>query len=160
MIQKVHRMRKKQIQNSPIFNSDVFPNPIDLHVGQKLRERRVRTGMSQEKLAEATNVTFQQIQKYESAKNRISASRLFQFSVLLSVPVDYFFEGIDLSGKSNHIGLSDNGQEAYVVEDQQQKQLDKDMKKLNKAFTTISDEKVRKIVLDNILSTIKLAAKS
>ena len=113
-------MRKKEILKSPVFNSDIFPNPIDIHVGQKLRERRMRMGLSQEKLAEATNVTFQQVQKYETAKNRISASRLYQFAVLLGVPVDYFFEDFALEDapqpeKTTPKGLSDNKQAAFSM---------------------------------------------
>ena len=113
-------MRKKEILKSPIFDNEVFPNPIDIHVGQKLRERRMRMGLSQEKLAEATNVTFQQVQKYETAKNRISASRLYQFAVLLGVPVDYFFEGFALEERAadseDKKGLSDTKQAAFSMQ--------------------------------------------
>lgn len=68
------------------------PNPIDVHVGGRVRLRRTLLGMSQEKLGEAVGLTFQQIQKYERGANRIGASRLFDFSRVLEVPVDYFFD--------------------------------------------------------------------
>jgi transcriptional regulator with XRE-family HTH domain len=68
------------------------PNPIDVHVGSRVRLRRTLLGMSQEHLAEALGLTFQQVQKYERGANRVGASRLFDLSRVLDVPVDYFFE--------------------------------------------------------------------
>lgn len=65
--------------------------PVDVHIAKKLRQFRLVAGMSQDKLGELTGVTFQQIQKYEKAKNRISASRLFEFAQLLNKPVSAFF---------------------------------------------------------------------
>lgn len=70
-----------------------LPNPIDRHVGSRVRMRRAMLSMSQEKLGEALGLTFQQIQKYEKGTNRISASRLKQISQILEVPPSYFFEG-------------------------------------------------------------------
>lgn len=69
------------------------PNPIDKHVGSRVRMRRMMLGMSQEKLGDAVSLTFQQIQKYERGTNRIGASRLQQFANILQVPVGFFFEG-------------------------------------------------------------------
>src|SRR5437868_10904520 len=69
------------------------PNPIDKHVGSRVRMRRVLIGMSQEKLGEALSLTFQQVQKYEKGTNRIGASRLQQISNILGVPVSFFFDG-------------------------------------------------------------------
>ncbi len=68
------------------------PRPVDVHVGQRLRMRRTLLGMSQTKLGQAVGVTFQQIQKYERGANRVGASRLYQFSQVLEVPVSYFFD--------------------------------------------------------------------
>src|SRR5512144_1355925 len=68
------------------------PNPVDIHVGSRVRLRRTLLGLSQEKLGEAVGLTFQQIQKYERGANRIGASRLFEFSRILDVPVSFFFE--------------------------------------------------------------------
>lgn len=70
-------------------------HPIDLFVGSRVRQRRRLIGMTQHALAEAVNIRFQQIQKYESGANRISASRLWELSVALKVPVTYFFEGLE-----------------------------------------------------------------
>src|SRR5712664_2893543 len=69
------------------------PNPIDKHVGSRVRMRRMMLGMSQTKLGDALGITFQQVQKYEKGTNRISASRLQQISHTLQLPVSFFFEG-------------------------------------------------------------------
>ena len=69
-----------------------FPNPIDVHVGNRIRLRRTLLGMSQERLAEQIGLTFQQVQKYERGTNRVSSSRLFDLSRVLDVPIRYFFE--------------------------------------------------------------------
>lgn len=68
------------------------PNPVDIHVGGRVRLRRTLLGMSQEKLGEAIGLTFQQVQKYERGANRIGASRLFDLSRVLDVPISFFFE--------------------------------------------------------------------
>ncbi len=68
------------------------PNPVDVHVGARLRVRRTLLGMNQTMLGEAIGLTFQQVQKYENGKNRISASRLFALARLLDVPIQYFFD--------------------------------------------------------------------
>ncbi|HIC80951.1 MAG TPA: XRE family transcriptional regulator, partial [Kiloniellaceae bacterium] len=68
------------------------PNPVDVHVGGRVRLRRTLLGMSQEKLGEAIGLTFQQVQKYERGANRVGASRLFDLSRVLDVPVGFFFD--------------------------------------------------------------------
>ena len=71
------------------------PNPIDVHVGSRVRLRRTLLGMSQEKLGEAIGLTFQQVQKYERGANRIGASRLYDLGRVLDVPVSFFFDDIN-----------------------------------------------------------------
>ncbi len=73
------------------------PNPIDIHVGSRVRLRRTLLGMSQEKLGEAIGLTFQQVQKYERGANRIGASRLYDLSRVLDVPVSFFFDDVQPS---------------------------------------------------------------
>lgn len=73
--------------------SAAAPGPIDEHVGQRIRLRRTLMGLSQEKLGEALGLTFQQVQKYERGANRVSASRLFELSKFMEVPVSFFFDG-------------------------------------------------------------------
>jgi len=70
------------------------PNPIDRHVGLRIRMRRKELGISQERLAESIGLTFQQVQKYERAANRVSASKLWEMSRALSTNIGYFYEGL------------------------------------------------------------------
>jgi transcriptional regulator with XRE-family HTH domain len=72
-----------------------MPHPIDVHVGKRVRHRRWLAGMTQQQLAESVGIKFQQIQKYETGANRISASRLWDIAGTLSVPISYFFEGVE-----------------------------------------------------------------
>src|SRR4028119_625057 len=74
------------------------PSPIDVHVGSRVRLRRTLLGMSQEKLGEALGLTFQQVQKYERGVNRIGASRLFDLSRVLDVPISFFFDDMPGAG--------------------------------------------------------------
>ena len=75
-------------------SADGSPNPVDVHVGLKLRNRRILLGLSQEKLGSLLGLTFQQIQKYEKGLNRIGASRLFDIGQVLNVPIEYFYEDL------------------------------------------------------------------
>jgi transcriptional regulator with XRE-family HTH domain len=75
-------------------DSDRTPNSVDQHVGMRVRVRRRALGISQEKLSEALNLTFQQVQKYERGANRISASKLYDIARALQAPISYFFEGL------------------------------------------------------------------
>src|SRR5579863_5515162 len=71
------------------------PHPVDIHVGGRVRQRRTVLGLSQERLGEAIGLTFQQVQKYERGTNRIGASRLYDLSLVLNVPVGFFYEEYD-----------------------------------------------------------------
>ena len=120
------------------------PNPIDVHVGLKVRARRMACGISQEKLGEEVGLTFQQIQKYEKGTNRMGSSRLWQFAQILGCPVEHFFEG--LAGKSPDAGTIDPVTEVMPS---------KDGLALNEAFLEIHDPKVRKQIVElaKVLST-------
>jgi transcriptional regulator with XRE-family HTH domain len=83
------------------------PNPIDIHVGKRLRLRRTLLGMSQERLGESLGLTFQQVQKYERGANRIGSSRLFELGQILDVPVSFFFD--DMPGSA---GVAPHGSAA------------------------------------------------
>ncbi len=78
------------------------PNPVDVHVGRRVRQRRILLGMSQTNLADALGLTFQQVQKYESGANRIGSSRLFHLSQIFDVSIEYFFNDMpaDVAAKS------------------------------------------------------------
>ena len=77
-----------------LVETDQGPNPVDRHVGLRLRMRRKELGISQEKLAESIGLTFQQVQKYERAANRVSASKLWEMARALSTSIGYFYEGL------------------------------------------------------------------
>ena len=83
------------------------PNPVDVHVGRRVRLRRTLLGMSQEMLGNALRLTFQQVQKYERGVNRIGSSRLYHLSQILDVPVSYFFDEMPDLGKGAAPGLSE-----------------------------------------------------
>ena len=119
------------------------PNPIDKHVGSRVRMRRVLIGMSQERLGEALGLTFQQVQKYEKGTNRIGASRLQQISTILGVPVSFFFEGAP-SNELEPNGAPDSASSAHVVDFLSTIEG----LQLNKAFVRIKDPKVRRRVVD------------
>ncbi len=76
-------------------------HPVDAHVGKRIRHRRWMVGMTQQQLAEKVGIKFQQIQKYETGMNRVSASRLFDISASLGVTISFFFEGLDEAKASN-----------------------------------------------------------
>jgi len=80
------------------------PSPIDVHVGSRIRLRRTLLGMSQERLGEALGLTFQQVQKYERGVNRVGASRLFDLSRVLDVPISFFFDDMPESLASTYGG--------------------------------------------------------
>ncbi|HRH19086.1 MAG TPA: helix-turn-helix transcriptional regulator [Brevundimonas sp.] len=90
------------------------PNPIDIHVGSRVRMRRKLMGVSQEKLAEALGLTFQQVQKYERGVNRVSASKLFETSNFLGVDVSYFFDG--LANRDPASGFAESESERFTHE--------------------------------------------
>ena len=123
------------------------PNPIDVHAGQKLRIRRVLMSLSQENLATAVDLTFQQIQKYENGKNRMSASRLAQFAAMLQVEPAYFFEGAPkptLAGGAVANEPAASAQMAMTVDSLGTVEG----QALNRDFALIRDAKVRRRVVD------------
>jgi transcriptional regulator with XRE-family HTH domain len=119
------------------------PNPIDKHVGSRVRMRRMMLGMSQEKLGDALDLTFQQVQKYEKGTNRIGASRLQQISHILQVPVAFFFEGApNMPGRA--AASADAPSPAYVSDFL----ASSEGLALTKAFMQIKDPKVRRRIVD------------
>jgi transcriptional regulator with XRE-family HTH domain len=119
------------------------PNPIDKHVGSRVRMRRMMLSMSQEKLGDALGLTFQQVQKYEKGTNRIGASRLQQISGILSVPVSFFFEGAPHSG-GHASGMGEAPSPAYVSDFL----ATSDGLSLTKAFMRIKSAKLRRRIVD------------
>ena len=118
------------------------PNPIDKHVGSRVRMRRMMLSMSQEKLGDALGLTFQQVQKYEKGTNRIGASRLQQIAHILQVPVSFFFEGAPHS--AGHGGMNEAPSPAYVADFL----ATSDGLSLTKAFMRIKSSKLRRRIVD------------
>ncbi len=121
------------------------PNPIDKHVGSRVRMRRMMLAMSQEKLGGALGLTFQQVQKYEKGTNRIGASRLQQISQILQVPVEFFFEGSPSVHWSGNSGNAVAEASANYVSDFL---ASSEGLSLTKAFTRIKDPKLRRRIVD------------
>jgi len=120
------------------------PNPIDIHVGSRIRLRRNMLGMSQEKLGESLGITFQQIQKYEKGTNRVGASRLQAIASILAVPVSFFFEDAPGLESGAPKGLAEDSSTTYVVDFLNSAEG----LQLNRAFVKISDVKIRRKVID------------
>jgi transcriptional regulator with XRE-family HTH domain len=136
---------------------DNSPDPIDIHVGRRLRLRRTLLGLSQEQLANAVGVTFQQIQKYERGSNRISASRIYDVATVLRVPVSFFFEDISddvTDGRPvpelpETAGLAEAAAPAFSEQDPLSKN---ETLELVRAYWRLPDETVRRNFLDLLKS--------
>ena len=125
------------------------PNPIDVHVGGRVRLRRTLLGMSQEKLGEAIGLTFQQVQKYERGANRIGASRLFDLSRVLDVPVSFFFDDMsdDVSQQSPRMmvaGLAEEVASRFEADPMTKRET----LELVRAYYRIIDSHVRKRIFE------------
>src|SRR5213082_2226008 len=118
------------------------PNPVDNHVGSRVRMRRMMLGMSQEKLGEGLGLTFQQIQKYEKGTNRIGASRIQHIAEILQVPVSFLFEGSP--GSSTHFDEAPSP--TYVADFL----ATAEGLALIRAFTRVPDIKLRRAIVDMV----------
>ena len=131
------------------------PSPIDVHVGSRIRLRRTLLGMSQERLGEALGLTFQQVQKYERGVNRVGASRLFDLSRVLDVPISFFFDDMpdnltnSFGGQLNRRpGGFPEGQEGFGDDTLNRRET----LELVRAYYRITDPAVRKRVFELIKS--------
>ncbi len=147
MIRKVAPIKQKR---------SAHPDPVDVHVGARLRLRRNLLGLSQEQLGKAGGLTFQQIQKYERGANRMGASRLFQFAKLLDVPVSYFFDDVRGERASLYPSAGFAEKEQTPVEGAPAGDLEvlyrRETLELIRAYYRISDAKTRRKVYELIKS--------
>lgn len=127
-----------------------LPSGIDRHVGQRVRWRRRELHLTQEKLGELLNLTFQQVQKYEKGVNRVSAGRLFELAAVLGVPVTYFYDGASqfLPGRAEGVA------EAKPMESEVPT-LSADALELVSAFQSINDPALRRSLLEMVCSTAR-----
>ncbi len=123
------------------------PNPVDMHVGHRVRLRRTLLGMSQERLGEAIGLTFQQVQKYERGTNRIGASRMYDLSRVLDVPPGYFFEEM-----TDEVAAKSPARARGMAEDQEPFAPDpmtrRETLELVRAYYRIGDPRVRKCLFE------------
>lgn len=133
------------------------PNPIDVHVGSRVRLRRTLLGLSQEKLGETVHLTFQQIQKYERGSNRIGSSRLYELGKILDVPVSFFFDDMPddvqaFGGRNRTRGMADQAQAANEPDPLARRET----LELVRAYYRITDDQVRKRLFDLTKSLAKV----
>jgi transcriptional regulator with XRE-family HTH domain len=136
------------------------PNPVDVHVGQRLRQRRVLVGLSQEKLARMVGITFQQVQKYERGANRIVASRLFELARVLDVPVSYFFDDLSAKAANNDAGQAPGAGAELDDATAHDVMAERETLELVRAYYNIEDERVRRRAFDLLRSLSKARSDS
>ena len=122
------------------------PDPVDIHVGARVRLRRTLLGMSQEKLGNALGLTFQQVQKYERGANRIGSSRLFQLSKILDVPVSFFFDEMTTDTTKKADGMAEGNRQVFEVD----KLSRRETLELVRAYYKITDPSVRKKIFEMV----------
>lgn len=122
------------------------PDPVDIHVGARVRLRRTLLGMSQEKLGNALGLTFQQVQKYERGANRIGSSRLFQLSKILDVPVSFFFDEMTTDTTKKADGMAEGNKQVFEVD----KLSRRETLELVRAYYKITDPSVRKKIFEMV----------
>lgn len=150
---KTPRLQEMADDDQPDEKGSRKPNPVDIHVGGRVRFRRMLLGMSQERLGERLGLTFQQVQKYEKGINRIGASRLYDLAHVLGVPVQFFYD--EAPGAYDHTtgtrdvpGMADQQTESQITEFLNTR----DGLELNRAFVRITDPKVRRSIVDLVRS--------
>ena len=131
--------------------ADGSANPIDVHVGARIRLRRTLLGLSQEKLGECLGLTFQQVQKYERGANRVGASRLFDLSRVLDVPVSFFFDDMDEDAQSSSPAAVIKGEAVTTAAspgDERNPMAKRETLELVRADYSITDASVRRKVYE------------
>ena len=133
-----------------------YPNPIDVHVGNRIRLRRTLLGMSQTALAEAMGLTFQQVQKYEKGANRVSSSRLVDMANALDIEISFFFQEMSAEVQQQTPSMLMNRKKLSHVEDDKDPMAKRETLELVRAYYQIADPAVRKRVFE----LTKMVAKS
>jgi transcriptional regulator with XRE-family HTH domain len=150
-------MTKRPRKSSGRMASKGFPNPIDVHVGSRIRLRRTLLGISQERLAEAIGLTFQQVQKYERGMNRVSSSRLVDLANALDVTIQYFFEDMAAGvGAQTPSALMKAGKWPAIADNEGNLLSRRETLEFVRAYYKIKDPAVRK----RLAELTKVIAKS
>jgi transcriptional regulator with XRE-family HTH domain len=124
------------------------PDPVDVHVGSRVRLRRTLLGMSQEKLGSALGLTFQQVQKYERGTNRIGSSRLYQLSRILDVPVSFFFDDMPEVAVNRGNAIAESAQSRFDQQDLSKRET----LELVRAYYRIMEPNIRKRIFELVKS--------
>lgn len=149
-------MKKRQRKSSGRMASKGFPNPIDVHVGARIRLRRTLLGISQERLADAIGLTFQQVQKYEKGVNRVSSSRLVDLAGALDVTIPYFFDEMSAGvGAQTPSALLKAGQRPMAVGNENDPLAKRETLEFVRAYYKIQDPAVRKQVYELTKATAR-----
>ena len=148
---------KRQRKSSGRMASKGFPNPIGVHVGNRIRLRRTLLGLSQERLADALRLTFQQVQKYERGANRVSSSRLYDLARTLDVPLPYFFEEMSASVAAQAPSKLLHAKKLPEIDEDRDPMARRETLELVRAYYRIADSAVRK-QLYNLVKTVAKAA--
>ena len=148
-------MIAKSVQKPRYYGkgSSSDPDPIDVHVGSRVKLRRSLMNLSQSELAKMLGITFQQVQKYERGANRVSASRLFHLGQILNVPIEFFFEGFNSKKPQQAYGFAESKQEDFSwIEDNEGDLMErKETLELVRTYYQVQDESVRR----NFLKMLK-----
>ena len=127
-----------------------IPSPVDVHVGARLRRRRTLLGMNQTKLGDAIGVTFQQVQKYENGANRISASRLFDLSQILDVPIEYFFDDMPADIAASSLATKKRGKAKKPPSYEPDPMAKRETLELVRAYYKIGEPQIRKRLFEMV----------
>ncbi len=130
------------------------PNPVDVHVGHRVRLRRTLLGMSQDRLGQALGLTFQQVQKYERGANRIGSSRLYRLSQILDVPVSFFFDDMPPLDESAAPGLRESPPEPF----EKDPMIKRETLELVRAYYRIADPTARKRLYELTKAMAKMSS--
>jgi transcriptional regulator with XRE-family HTH domain len=137
-------MAKRARKSPGRMASKGFPNPIDVHVGSRIRLRQTLLGISQSTLAETIGLTFQQVQKYERGMNRVSSSRLVDLANALDVSIPYFFEEMSAEVQQQTPSMLMDMKKLPKVEDEKDPMVKRETLELVRAYYRIPDPAVRK----------------
>jgi transcriptional regulator with XRE-family HTH domain len=150
-------VKKRQRKSSGRMASKGYPNPIDVHVGARIRQRRTLLGISQVALAEAIGLTFQQVQKYEKGVNRVSSSRLVDMANVLDVSVPYFFEEMSAGVQKQTPAMLLNAKTLANVDQEKDPLARRETLELVRAYYRIPDPAVRKRLRELVGAVAKAA---
>jgi transcriptional regulator with XRE-family HTH domain len=147
--------QKRQRKSSGRMASKGYPNPIDVHVGNRIRLRRTLLGISQVTLAEAIGLTFQQVQKYESGANRVSSSRLVDMANVLDISIPYFFEEMSRDVQNQTPSMLMNAKVQPEIDQEKHPMARRETLELVRAYYRITDPVVRRRLADLVKAVAK-----